>query len=77
MVVINSMPVNSREDAAILGEMMGGEKMAINTEELKRDYEHFGFMAPYMHCVLKATGKRHIFFFIHDPRWYFGRMEAD
>ena len=47
-----------------------------DTEELTRDFEVVGFLAP---CVLvkrKSDGKRGTLFFSHRPRFYFSFQEG-
>lgn len=43
-----------------------------NTEELARDFEVLGFLAPYVVVRRKADGQVGSLAFQHDPRLYFG-----
>ncbi|MBL8794109.1 MAG: hypothetical protein JNM56_09395 [Planctomycetia bacterium] len=43
-----------------------------NTEELARDFEVLGFMAPYVVVRRKADDQLGSLAFQHDPRLYFG-----
>lgn len=43
-----------------------------NTEELARDFEVLGFLAPYVVVRRKADGQLGSLAFQHDPRLYFG-----
>ena len=42
-----------------------------NTEELSRDFEAIGFMAPYIVVRRKSDGKKGSLEFQHQPRFYF------
>jgi len=42
-----------------------------NTEELRRDFEVLGFMAPYVVVRRKVDGLRGSLEFQHTPRFYF------
>lgn len=46
-----------------------------NTEELSRDFEVLGFMAPYVVVRRKEDGKKGSMTFQHSPRFYFGFIE--
>jgi hypothetical protein len=43
-----------------------------NTDELSRDFEVIGFMAPYVVVRRKSDGKKGSLEFQHSPRFYFG-----
>jgi hypothetical protein len=47
-----------------------------NTEELARDFEVLGFLAPYVVVRRKADGQLGSLAFQHDPRFYFA-FQAD
>lgn len=42
------------------------------TEELQRDFDVHGFMAPYVVVTRKTDGARGSLEFVHNPRVYFG-----
>jgi hypothetical protein len=42
-----------------------------STEELSRDFEVIGFLAPYVVVRRKADGVRGLLEFQHNPRFYF------
>jgi hypothetical protein len=46
-----------------------------NTEELTRDFEVFGFLAPYVAVKRKSDGKKGSLLFQHAPRFYFSFTE--
>jgi hypothetical protein len=41
------------------------------TEELQRDFEVIGFMAPYVAVIRKNDGTKGSLMFTHSPRFYF------
>ena len=43
-----------------------------NTDELTKDFEVLGFMAPFVVVRKRDTGERGTLQFTHDPRYYFG-----
>ncbi len=43
-----------------------------STDELARDFEVLGFMAPYVVVIRKSDGVRGSLAFRHSPRVYFG-----
>jgi hypothetical protein len=45
------------------------------TEELTRDFEVMGFLAPFVSVKNKATGKKGTLMFRHMPRVYFNWQE--
>lgn len=47
-----------------------------DTEELRRDFEVLGFMAPLIVVRRRSNGVRGSLYFQHSPRLYF-RFEAD
>jgi len=47
----------------------------ISTEELTRDYDVEGFMAPFVVVIRKSDGKKGTFIFKHAPRVYFNFQE--
>ena len=44
---------------------------AYNTSELSKSFTVEGFMAPYITCIEKSTGKKGVMEFQHSPRFYF------
>ena len=46
-----------------------------DTDELRRDFEVTGFMAPFVVVVRKSDGKRGTLTFEHSPRFYFDWKE--
>lgn len=46
-----------------------------NTDEMTRDFEPLGFMAPYIVVRRRSDGKRGSLEFQHLPRFYFGWRE--
>ncbi len=62
---INATPRSREELAAKHGQVW-------NTEELARDFEVLGFLAPYVVVRRKAYGQIGSLAFQHDPRVYFG-----
>lgn len=46
-----------------------------NTDELTRDFDVLGFMAPYVIVRNKRTGKKGSLIFQHYPRYYWGWIE--
>jgi hypothetical protein len=42
-----------------------------DTDELRRDFEVIGFMAPLVVVRSRATGEKGSLFFQHSPRFYF------
>jgi hypothetical protein len=61
---INSEP-GSREAVE------GQHEQVWSTDELSRDFEAFGFMAPYTVVRRRADGVRGSLEFQHNPRFYF------
>ena len=47
-----------------------------NTEELSRDFEVVGFMAPYVVVRRKSDGQKGSLEFRHSPRFYFNFQAA-
>lgn len=45
------------------------------TEELTKDFEVLGFMAPYVVVRRRSDGKKGSLEFTHSPRVYFGWVE--
>jgi len=45
------------------------------TEELKRDFEVIGFLAPFVAVIRKSDGKKGSMMFTHHPRFYFNFIE--
>lgn len=43
-----------------------------NTDELGRDFEPIGFMAPFVVVRRRSDGKKGSLEFQHNPRFYFG-----
>lgn len=48
-----------------------------NTDELTRDFEVLGFMAPFVVVRRKADGKKGSLMFQHSPRFYFSYCPTD
>jgi hypothetical protein len=48
-----------------------------NTDELSRDFEVVGFMAPFVVVRSKCDGKKGSLEFQHQPRFYFGFSPHD
>lgn len=46
-----------------------------NTDELRRDFEVIGFMAPCCVVKRKSDGKKGSLYFQHSPRFYYGWEE--
>ncbi len=46
-----------------------------STDELSKDFEALGFMAPFIIVRRKADGKRGTLMFQHSPRFYFSFTE--
>jgi hypothetical protein len=46
-----------------------------NTDELKRDFEVIGFLAPFVVVCNRKTGKKGSLEFQDDPRYYFNWLE--
>lgn len=46
-------------------------KQRWDTEELKRDFEVLGFLAPFVIVRRKSDGVLGSMEFTHQPRWYF------
>jgi len=42
-----------------------------NTDELGKDFEVFGFLAPFVAVTERATGKTGSLTFQHEPRFYY------
>lgn len=62
--------INSgNEDRAAIEKEYG---QAWDTNELQRDFEVVGFMAPYCIVRRKSDGKKGTIMFKHSPRFYFG-----
>lgn len=51
--------------------LMRGEQVW-TTDELRRDFEVIGFMAPFVVVRRKSDGQRGSLMFTHSPRYYFG-----
>jgi hypothetical protein len=47
-----------------------------DTQELQRDFEVIGFLAPYVVVRRRVDGVRGTMEFTHSPRWYFGFKEV-
>jgi hypothetical protein len=71
---IEALGIKTKEEAMLAGLILSADTTVIETEELKKDYEDFRFMAPYMQCKEKATGNLYTWHFCHSPRFYFGRI---
>ena len=50
---------------------LAAAKQRWNTQELGRDFEVHGFMAPFVVVTRKADGVKGSLEFTHYPRWYF------
>ncbi|HOD97366.1 MAG TPA: hypothetical protein PLT63_01190 [Syntrophales bacterium] len=66
---INANPLDRPRLEAIHGQVW-------DTEELSRDYDVHGFMAPLVIATCKATKKRGSLLFQHHPRFYFGFVKV-
>lgn len=66
---INSYPTERAALEAQYGQIW-------NTEELTRDFNVLGFLAPFVRVVRKADGMRGLMSFQHRPRYYFCFEEA-
>lgn len=47
-----------------------------NTEEVSKDFEIIGFMAPFVVAIRRSDGKKGSLMFQHHPRFYFTWQEA-
>jgi hypothetical protein len=47
-----------------------------NTEELQRDFEVLGFLAPYVVVRRRSDGAKGSLSFVHSPRLYFDFQEV-
>ena len=47
-----------------------------DTEELRKDFEVTGFLAPFVVVIRRSDGKKVSMMFVHSPRYYFGFQEA-
>ncbi len=65
IVEINAQPGSREALEAQRGEVW-------STEELSRDFEVLGFMAPFVVVRRKSDGKKGSVEFQHHPRFYFG-----
>ena len=45
------------------------------TEELQREFEVIGFLAPFVVVRRKSDGQKGLLMFQHNPRYYFGFQE--
>jgi hypothetical protein len=54
---------------------MVNDEATWTTEELSRDFEVVGFMAPFVVVKRKSDGKKGTLEFTHNPRVYFGWSE--
>jgi hypothetical protein len=52
----------------------GGE--CWTTEEVTKEFDILGFMAPFCTAVRMETGKKGVLAFVHRPRIYYGWREA-
>ena len=66
---INSLPGSRKALEAQHGQVW-------NTEELSRDFEVVGFLAPYVVVRRKSDGRKGSLEFQHHPRFYFN-FKAD
>jgi len=66
---INSYPTEREALEAQYGQVW-------NTEELTRDFNVLGFLAPFARVIRKADGKSGLMSFQHRPRYYFCFEEA-
>jgi len=48
-----------------------------STDELRRDFEVIGFMAPFVVVKRKSDGAKGSLEFTHEPRWYFNFVKDD
>jgi len=47
-----------------------------DTQELSRDFQVIGFMAPFVAVIRKSDNKSGSLMFQHSPRFYFGFQEG-
>ena len=71
--IANQITSNNKDHERELLEEANGQVW--NTDELSRDFEVLGFMAPYVVVKDKATGRKRSLMFQHYPRYYWGWME--
>lgn len=71
--IANQTTSNSKDQERIRLETENGQVW--DTDELSRDFEVLGFMAPYVVVIDKATGRKGSLMFQHYPRYYWGWME--
>jgi hypothetical protein len=48
-----------------------------STEDLRRDFEVIGFLAPFVVVKRKSDGANGSMEFTHEPRWYFNFVKDD
>ena len=71
--IANQITSNNKDHERELLEEANGQVW--NTDELSRDFEVLGFMAPYVVVKDKATGRKGSLMFQHYPRYYWGWMD--
>ena len=74
VAIINSK-VESSDESAERVRLEAEYGQVWNTEELQADFTVEGFMAPFITCTNKETGKRGAMMFQHMPRFYFDWKE--
>lgn len=68
--IVNAQPHDTR------AEMEATHGTVWNPEELSRDFEVLGFLAPFVVVKRKSDGKKGSLEFTHSPRFYYGFKEA-
>lgn len=66
---LNALPVERKDLEAEFGQVW-------DTAELQRDFVVESFLAPFVICKSKKTGKPGTLMFQHSPRFYFRWREA-
>ena len=62
----------AERNIGLTGEQLSDQYgLVLTTDELGKDYEVLGFMAPFVIVRRKSDGVRGTFEFQHDPRYYF------
>jgi hypothetical protein len=74
VAIINAQVESSDKDAERV-RLEAEHGQVWNTEELSEEFTVDGFMAPFVTCTNKETGKRGAMMFQHMPRFYFDWKE--
>ena len=67
--------VFANKDCDTVEENNGETKQRWNTEEMRRDFEVIGFLAPFVFVIRNSDGAKGSMEFTHDPRWYFNFVQ--